>query len=63
MVQFTPDACATLRPRSSRLAEALNTLAAAALGTAHAMALHDTPLWRIMAMIAGGHLLLAPRGS
>jgi hypothetical protein len=63
LVGFTPDACADLKPRGSRLAEALNALAAAAIGAARVLGMHETPLWSIMAMIAGGHLLIAPRGG
>ncbi|WP_327586928.1 hypothetical protein OHA25_07910 [Nonomuraea sp. NBC_00507] len=62
LVRFTPDACA-LKPCGSRLAEALNTLVAGAIGAARVLSLHETPFWSIMAMIAGGHLLIAPRGS
>ncbi|MGW0201123.1 sigma factor-like helix-turn-helix DNA-binding protein [Nonomuraea sp. NPDC003201] len=53
LVRFTPDACATLKPLGSRLAEALAALVAAAIGAARVLGLHKTPLWSIMAMIAG----------
>ncbi|WP_431897687.1 hypothetical protein [Nonomuraea sp. bgisy101] len=62
LLRFTPDACA-FKPLGSRLAEALNALVAAAIGAARVLSLHETPLWSIMTMIAGGHLLIAPRGS
>ncbi|GAA0969584.1 hypothetical protein GCM10009555_016970 [Acrocarpospora macrocephala] len=63
LFHIDPDMFGRLAPLRSALADALNMLFAAAVATARRHRLESVCLWRIAAMICGGHFLADARAD